>query len=495
MRVDSQKLNDIDDNAEAGIMIRSSLAADAPYAFVNVEPGRNGTTDFETRATSGASVVNTAGVADRAPVWMRLTRLGNNFTGEYSTNGTTWITLATRAITMSTTAPIYIGMAVSAVETNLMSNAVFSNVIVTANLPPTVATAAAASANPVTGTTVALSVLGADDKPETALAYTWTTIASPSGVTPPTFSANGSNAAKATIATFSGAGTYTFRVTITDGDNTSVTSDVTVTVVNSLATLLVSSTNVVLNPGEATQFSAAAKDQFGTPIATPAIAWSADRGAIDGSGLFTAPADAGVSTITATAGSISGSATVTVALLATTPVLDLSTSAQAVRVAFNGDVGASLTASDFVVTDRATSLPIASTSLALAYDPATRLATITYGPGQFPNGHYELTIQPGDVTLATGQPLTNGVTFDFGIFAGDITGDLKVDFDDLLVLAKHYNASATHAEGDLTYDGVVNFDDLLALAKAYGTALPPLAPPTSASTSLARRSRVPSVIN
>jgi len=50
-----------------------------------------------------------------------------------------------------------------------------------------------------------------------------------------------------------------------------------------------------------------------------------------------------------------------------------------------------------------------------------------------------------------------------------------VNFDDLLLLAKNYNAagaSVTWAMGDFNYDGDVNFDDLLILAKNYNKALP-----------------------
>src|SRR5207245_4343925 len=62
------------------------------------------------------------------------------------------------------------------------------------NDAPTIASAAAASPNPVTtGTTTDLTVLGADDGGESHLTYTWAVTSGPTGVT---FSANGTNAAK-----------------------------------------------------------------------------------------------------------------------------------------------------------------------------------------------------------------------------------------------------------------------------------------------------------
>jgi hypothetical protein len=71
--------------------------------------------------------------------------------------------------------------------------------VTAANEPPVVATPAAASPDPATGTTTALSVLGADDGGEAALTYTWSTTGSPPAAV--SFSANGTNAAKNTTAT------------------------------------------------------------------------------------------------------------------------------------------------------------------------------------------------------------------------------------------------------------------------------------------------------
>jgi hypothetical protein len=105
------------------------------------------------------------------------------------------------------------------------------NVTVTLPAPPTVAAPAAADPNPVvSGTTAALSVLGADDQGEANLTYTWTATAVPDGAGAPTFSINGTNAAKNTTVTFAQPGNYTFRVTITDANGLSVTSSVNVSV-------------------------------------------------------------------------------------------------------------------------------------------------------------------------------------------------------------------------------------------------------------------------
>ena len=93
------------------------------------------------------------------------------------------------------------------------------------NKPPTIAKAASADADPVSGRTATLSVLGADDGGEPNLTYTW----SCSGLAGVTFSRNGPNKARTTTATLSGAGRYTFQVTIADNGGLAATTNIDVT--------------------------------------------------------------------------------------------------------------------------------------------------------------------------------------------------------------------------------------------------------------------------
>ncbi len=179
--------------------------------------------------------------------------------------------------------------------------------------PPTIATPAAASPSPVTGTTTALSVLGADDSGESNLTYTWATTGTPPAAV--AFSANGTNAAQDTTATFSAAGTYDFLVTVTDGAGLSTTSSVNVTVDQKLKTITVSPNSAGLNENQTEQFSATAYDQFGNVMASqPTFSWSKSSGvgSINSSGLYTAPGGTGSATVAATSGSISGLASITV---------------------------------------------------------------------------------------------------------------------------------------------------------------------------------------
>ena len=91
--------------------------------------------------------------------------------------------------------------------------------------------------NPVSGTTASLSVLGADDGGEANLTYTWATTGTPPAAV--TFSANGTNAAKTTTATFTKAGTYTLQVTVKDQPGLTATSPVAVTVNQTLTSIVV----------------------------------------------------------------------------------------------------------------------------------------------------------------------------------------------------------------------------------------------------------------
>lgn len=180
------------------------------------------------------------------------------------------------------------------------------------NSAPTVATPAAASQNPVTGTTVNLSVLGADDGGESLLKYTWSAVGAPPA--PVTFSASGTNAAKNVTATFGAAGTYTLRAAISDG-SLITNSDVTITVSQTLTSIAVTPAVATINTGATKQYAAVARDQFGNAMATqPAFAWtvSSGGGSVTSTGLFTAAATAGTSVVRAAIGTLAGSATVTI---------------------------------------------------------------------------------------------------------------------------------------------------------------------------------------
>ncbi len=182
------------------------------------------------------------------------------------------------------------------------------------NQGPYVVNAASASPSTVTGTTTGLSVLGGDSSGASSLTYTWSVLSEPSGASAPTFSVNASNAAQNTTATFHAAGTYTFEATITDSSGLSTTSDVTVTVDQTLTSVVVSPGSVTVADGGTQQFTATAEDQFGQAMATqPAFTWTltAGSGTLGGSGLYTAPTTGtGSATVQAADASLNASASI-----------------------------------------------------------------------------------------------------------------------------------------------------------------------------------------
>jgi subtilase family serine protease len=181
---------------------------------------------------------------------------------------------------------------------------------------PTVTTSASASSNPVTGTTTNLSVLGTDPAGASSLTYTWSVTSAPTGAAAPTFSVNGTNAAQNTTVTFYQAGSYTFQVTLTDPSGLTAASNVSVTVNQTLTSITVSPATATLADGTSKQFKASAKDQFGKAMSTqPAFSWTLinnSLGTVSTTGLYKAPGTGtGTATVQASAGGVSGTATVT----------------------------------------------------------------------------------------------------------------------------------------------------------------------------------------
>jgi hypothetical protein len=218
----------------------------------------------------------------------------------------------------------------------LFSNVATATITVSAvvNTPPTVATAAKATPSPVTAKTTLLSVLGADNAGEANLVYTWAA----TGPAAVSFSANGSNAAKNTTATFSKAGNYSFTVTIKDAAGLTVTSSANVTVSQTVTTVAVSPATASVAAGQTQSFAASANDQFGNSMA-PTFTWTVSGGgSISSAGLFTAGATAGGPfTVTASSAGKSATASVTVTASVVKPVVRVKTSVHAAEPAANGN--------------------------------------------------------------------------------------------------------------------------------------------------------------
>ncbi len=206
--------------------------------------------------------------------------------------------------------------AVSAINTSGLASAWSPWCSATTSPPVTVAQAATASPASVTGTTTALSVLGADAEGESTLTYLWSVIGSASGQVQ--FTPNGSNAAKLSTALFSQPGSYTLRVAIQDLGSDIVTSQVAVTVVSTAASLSLVPSSAVIKASGTQAFSASVLNQFGQVMSSPpATTWSISSttsGTINSStGLFTGNATTGGPyVVTATNGTIKAPANLTI---------------------------------------------------------------------------------------------------------------------------------------------------------------------------------------
>jgi enterochelin esterase-like enzyme/fibronectin type 3 domain-containing protein/regulation of enolase protein 1 (concanavalin A-like superfamily) len=135
--------------AKAGVMIRSSLDANAVNAFVAVTRG-NGVT-FQYRSSTGGNSLNNAVTGLVAPYWIRLVRSGDTFTAFRSVNGTSWTQHG--SVTLTNLSTLYIGLAVTSHTNSQTCAATFDNV----TLPGWPPTALAAAATAVSSSQVTLS--------------------------------------------------------------------------------------------------------------------------------------------------------------------------------------------------------------------------------------------------------------------------------------------------------------------------------------------------
>ncbi len=304
-------------NAKAGVMIRNTLAANSAQVDAVVTPTNGINLDY--RIAAGGSTAETKVTGLAAPYWVRVVRNGNSFSSYRSPDGITWTQIgSTQTLTMDQT--VFVGLAVTSHSSTALTTATFGNITVsaTADAAPTVATPASAAA-PTTNS-VNLSVLGADSDAggESNLIYTWSAVNRPtSGLGSVSFIANATHAAQNTTAIFTQAGSYLFQVTITDQGNLTVSSFVTVTLNQTLTSIVVTPFTAAVSPLSTQTFSAVALDQFGTPMATqPAsFAWSVTNGSGSigsSSGVYTAGLTGISATIQAASGAVTGSTTIAI---------------------------------------------------------------------------------------------------------------------------------------------------------------------------------------
>ncbi len=127
VRVDSLT-NVRPDATKAGLMFRSSTAANAAYAYLAVTPGSG--VKFEYRSATGASAASQASLTGAPPRWLRLQRSGTILRAFSSTDGATWSQVGAD-LTLDFSADSLAGLAVVSNNTSLRATAVLSQFSVT----------------------------------------------------------------------------------------------------------------------------------------------------------------------------------------------------------------------------------------------------------------------------------------------------------------------------------------------------------------------------
>ena len=149
---------------KAGLMVRGSLASDAPHAFAMVT-GANGLS-FQGRVQTGAFSQQFNAIGGAAPAWLKIERRGMVVNAYTSVNGTQWSLLGSAVIALTNAA--YIGLAVTSHDDWQMASAGFDGITVrdlsvAGNLLPSVTMTSPATGGSFTApATVTLSAAAAD---------------------------------------------------------------------------------------------------------------------------------------------------------------------------------------------------------------------------------------------------------------------------------------------------------------------------------------------
>jgi hypothetical protein len=126
----------VHDWTKAGVMMRETLATNSRHAMMIVSANKG--LAFQRRPTIAGASLSTSGGAGIAPYFVRVTRLGNTFTGDVSLDGSTWTTVDSETIAMAST--IYVGLAVTSHTSGKVATATFGSTTINGGTKPTTPT-------------------------------------------------------------------------------------------------------------------------------------------------------------------------------------------------------------------------------------------------------------------------------------------------------------------------------------------------------------------
>ena len=111
--------------AKAGLIVRESNAVGAKNVALLVTP-QGGGTRMQWRNTEGGNTSNHELSVRNAPLWLRILRSGNTFTGWQSDDGATWRNQ--HAVTLPMNSAVQIGLTVASHKIDTLNTATFQNV-------------------------------------------------------------------------------------------------------------------------------------------------------------------------------------------------------------------------------------------------------------------------------------------------------------------------------------------------------------------------------
>ncbi|MEJ2702382.1 MAG: LamG domain-containing protein [Sedimentisphaerales bacterium] len=121
-----ESIQNTDNDAKAGVMIRDTLDADSAHAMIAVTPGSGIWFGYRDAAGQTTTVATQAGVA--APQWVRLERtIGGLVRAYYSADGASW-TLVSTTSTVTMNLPMHVGLALTSHNSGVACQAVFTDV-------------------------------------------------------------------------------------------------------------------------------------------------------------------------------------------------------------------------------------------------------------------------------------------------------------------------------------------------------------------------------
>jgi hypothetical protein len=113
---------------KGGIIVRNTLEADAAHALVLMTGGDGGGGIMQWRSSDGGGGAwpGATSPAVEVPKWLKLERVGNEFSGYFSDDGVTWTQTATTQ-TIDMQDPVYIGFAATSHETGELRTFTFDS--------------------------------------------------------------------------------------------------------------------------------------------------------------------------------------------------------------------------------------------------------------------------------------------------------------------------------------------------------------------------------